>query len=99
MQGKLVTYSFSPEKNRLLKLERNISFEEVIAALENDKLLDVIEHPNKSKYSNQQMYVIEINSYIYLVPFVKDSMGNIFLKTIFPSRKAKRRYCMEGKER
>jgi len=96
MQGKLITYSFSLEKNKQLKLERNISFEEIIAALENDKLLDVVEHHNKGRYSNQQMYVVEMNDYVYLVPFIKDSNGNIFLKTIFPSRKANRRYRKEG---
>jgi len=35
--------------------------------------------------------VVEINDYVYLVPFVKNENGK-FLKTIIPSRKATRDY-------
>lgn len=84
-------YRFSPEKNLKLKEERGISFEEVIAAIENDQLLDVIIHPNKEKYGHQKIYVVEINGYIYLIPFV-ESKSEIFLKTIIPSRKAQKKY-------
>ena len=88
-------YIFSPEKNLLLIEERNISFEEVIAAIENGQILDIVEHPNRKKYGNQKMYVIGIKEYVYLVPFVIDAKGDIFLKTIIPSRKAKRKYILE----
>jgi hypothetical protein len=86
------TYVFSLEKNLTLIEERSISFDEVIAAIENDQILDILEHPNKQKYGNQKMYVIWVKEYVYLVPFVIDTNGNIFLKTIIPSRKAKRKY-------
>lgn len=88
-------YIFSPEKNLSLIEERQISFEEVIAAIENDQILDIVKHPNKEKYGNQKMYVIWAKEYIYLVPFVIDTNGDIFLKTIIPSRKAKRKYTQE----
>jgi hypothetical protein len=88
-------YIFSPEKNLALIEERNISFDEVIAAIENDQILDIVEHPNKQKYGNQKMYVIWVKEYVYLVPFVIDTNGDIFLKTIIPSRKAKRKYIQE----
>lgn len=88
-------YTYSPDKNLKLKLERNISFEEVIAAIENGQLLDIVEHPNQSKYGHQEMYVICIKDYVYLVPYVKNSEGDIFLKTIIPSRKAKQKYSKE----
>lgn len=91
----MAVYIFSPEKNLALIEERNISFEEVIAAIENGQILDVVEHPNKKKYGNQKIYVIWIRKYIYLVPFVIDTNGDIFLKTIIPSRKAKRKYIQE----
>jgi hypothetical protein len=51
----------------------------------------MIEHPNRKKYAGQKMYVMDINNYIYLVPFVEDGNG-IFLKTLFPSRKAMKKY-------
>jgi hypothetical protein len=38
------------------------------------------------------MYVVRINDYIYLVPFVEKDKYTVFLKTIFPSRKAKKQY-------
>ena len=40
---------------------------------------------------DQQLLVVEINNYAYLVPFLKDENGK-FLKTIIPTRKATREY-------
>ena len=85
-------YEYSDSKNRLLINERHISFEEIIAALNNKQLLDIVEQPNKNKHPNQKAYVVQINNYVYLVPFVKKDKQTVFLKTIFPSRKAKKRY-------
>jgi hypothetical protein len=83
--------NYSSEKNAQLKEARGIGFEEVELALNEGRVLDVIVHPNKSKYPNQQIYVININDYVYLVSFVKQS-NTVFLKTIFPSRKLTKRY-------
>jgi uncharacterized DUF497 family protein len=85
-------FDFSVAKNQLLIKERNISFEEIIAALDNGQLLDIIEQPNPNKYPNQKMYVVLINGYVYLVPFVEQDETTVFLKTIFPSRKATKQY-------
>ncbi len=85
-------YNYSPEKNLKLIQERNISFEEIIVAIENGLILDVIEHPNKKKYGNQKMYVVYAKEYVYLVPFIIEANGDVFLKTIIPSRKAKQKY-------
>lgn len=86
------SYDFSAEKNLQLIKERGISFEDVIAAINDGWLLDIIEHPNQYKYSNQRIYVININNYVYLVPFVKKDRQTVFLKTIFPSRKLTKHY-------
>lgn len=59
------------QKNALLINKRGVSFEEVIAILENSGPIDVIKHPNVNKYPNQEMYVVEIDSYIYLAPFIR----------------------------
>lgn len=85
-------YTYSPEKNLQLIRDRDISFDEIIAAIDNDQILDILDHPNKKKYAHQKMYVIKAKEYIYVVPFIIDSDGNIFLKTIIPSRKAKQQY-------
>jgi len=89
-------YDFSPEKNEQLINERGISFEAVIMAIEDGSVLDIIPHPNSSKYSHQEMYVLALNNYVYLVPFVKKDEETIFLKTIFPHRKLTKRY-LRGK--
>jgi hypothetical protein len=88
-------YIFSPGKNLTLIKERNISFEEVIAAIGNDQILDIVDHPNQKKYGNQKIYIIRAKEYVYLVPFIIDKNGNIFLKTIIPSRKAKQKYTQK----
>jgi len=87
------TIRYSLEKNELLKEQRDISFEDVILALESGKLLDDIEHPNKEKYPNQNIFIIliEIKNYVYLVPYVEDTTS-IFLKTIIPSRQMNKKY-------
>lgn len=85
-------YAYSPEKNLKLIQERSICFEEIIVAIENGQVLDILEHPNQKKYGGQKIYVIHIKAYVYLVPFITDINGDIFLKTIIPSRKAKQKY-------
>lgn len=83
--------SYGKEKNELLKQTRGIGFEEIIAAIDSSKILDVYDHPDQINYPGQKIYVIEALDYVYLVPFVKKDDG-IFLKTIIPSRKAKKIY-------
>ncbi len=85
-------YEFSAEKNQQLIRERGISFEDIVAALANDKLLDVVTHHNTSKYPKQEVYLLEVNSYVYFVPFVRKDKQTVFLKTIFPSRKMTKIY-------
>jgi len=58
------------------------------------KLLDTIQHPNHEKYPNQRIFIVEIDRYVYLVPFVEDDT-EFFLKTIIPSRKMTKQYLGE----
>lgn len=66
-----------------------------MTAIADDQILDILDHPNKKKYGNQKIYVVNAKEYVYLVPFVTDLDGNVFLKTIIPSRKAKQKYIEE----
>lgn len=66
-----------------------MSFEQIVDAIAHGKLVDVRVHPNRARYPNQLLLVVEIDRYIYLVPMVEDKAG-YFLKTIIPSRKATR---------
>lgn len=85
----MITYG--KEKNELLKQSRGIGFEEIISAIDSGKVLDVYDHPDQVNYPGQKIYVVEALDYVYLVPFVRNDEG-LFLKTIIPSRKAKKMY-------
>ena len=87
-------FRWSPEKNEALQADRGVSFEDVVIAIESDGLLDVLGHPNQSKYPRQKVLVVSANNYVYLVPFVEDE-HTVFLKTIIPSRKATKQYLGE----
>jgi uncharacterized DUF497 family protein len=89
-------YKWNNEKNQKLKLERGISFEQIIMHIERGDVLDVLQHPNQKKYPHQKLLVIEIDEFAYLVPFVENEEGK-FLKTIIPNRKATRDY-LEGRK-
>ncbi len=80
-------------KNDLLKQERGVGFEEVLIAIYEGELLDIIEHANNEKYPHQRVFVVNIDQYAYLVPFV-ETETEIFLKTIIPSRKATKQYII-----
>jgi len=82
------------EKNEQLKQERELSFEDILLAIEEGNLVDIVERPNKNRYPNQKIFIVEIDKYAYLVPFVEDE-EKIFLKTIIPSRKATKQYIIE----
>ena len=84
-------FSWNNEKNQLLKSERNISFEDVVFHIEKQDVLDIVQHPNQERYRGQKIFIINIDNYAYLVPFV-ESEREIFLKTIIPSRKATKQY-------
>jgi hypothetical protein len=84
-------YKRNHEKNEKLKAGRGIGFEQVVLHIERGDLIDVVKHLNQSKYPNQQMLIVKIKKYVYLVPFIEEEEGK-FLKTIIPSRKATREY-------
>lgn len=88
-------FRWNHEKNEQLKAERNISFEEIVLAIEADGLLDIIVHSNPGRYPQQRLFVVAIEQYAYLVPFVEET-EYYFLKTVIPNRKATRDYLKGG---
>lgn len=74
------------EKNQLLMIQRNFSFEMVVDAIEQREILGIEPHPNKEKYPNQMIFILRLNGYVCYVPFV-ETENEIFLKSIIPSRK------------
>ncbi len=79
--------NWNSTKNQQLIAERGISFEDIVFCMQQGQLLDDIEHPNSDKYPEQRIFVVNVDNYVHLVPYVEDRQ-EIFLKTVIPSRKA-----------
>lgn len=88
-------FRWSAEKNEQLKLDRGVSFEVMVVAIEAGGLIDILAHPNPAKYPKQRVLVVASSGYAYLVPFVEED-DHFFLKTVIPSRKATRDYLNQG---
>jgi len=84
-------YDWSVEKNEWLEHERGIAFEDVVFHLARGGLLDTIAHPNQRQYPGQRIFIVNVEGYACLVPFV-EADEVIFLKTIIPSRKMTKHY-------
>lgn len=89
---KTVNWNF--DKNQKFAEETDVSFEDVVVYIQQGEILDIVEHPNPQKYPHQRMFVLNIDEYIYLVPYA-ENRKEIYLKTIIPSRKATKLYLRE----
>ena len=83
--------NWNEEKNQLLQIQRGVSFEMVLDKIEKQEILSRRSHPDHKKYPNQNIFILEIEGYIYYVPFVENE-EEIFLKTIIPSRKLEKEF-------
>lgn len=81
-------FAWNADKNKILKETRGISFEEIVWLIERGHLLGIEKNP---PYPNQHIYVVEVEGYAVVVPFV-ETETEIFLKTAFPSRKYTKLY-------
>jgi predicted DNA binding CopG/RHH family protein len=79
-------FEWNENKNSELKKERSICFERIVVAIEENDIIDILEHPNKDKYKSQYLILVNIDNYVYVVPSIINE-DKWFLKTIFPSRK------------
>jgi uncharacterized DUF497 family protein len=89
-------FDWDNQKNVELRNSRNVSFEDVLYYIEKGEILDILEHPNQTKYPGQKYFILEINDYVYYLPFVEDE-HTVFLKTIIPSRKYTKKYLRDEK--
>ena len=71
-------------KNRKLKNTRGVSFEDILSS----KFIGLFEHP---KRKHQFLLLYEYKNYVWVVPCIINRK-NIFLKTLYPSRKFTRKY-------
>jgi uncharacterized DUF497 family protein len=84
-------YNWSAAKNEMLVRERGISFERIVFEISIGNEVAMVMHPNQDRYPGQMISVVEVDDYVYLVPFV-ETESEIFLKAIIPSRKATRQF-------
>jgi hypothetical protein len=78
-------------KDILLQLERGIGFSLIAEKLGRNAYLAVVDHWNQQLHPGQRVFVIDIDGYAHYVPFA-ETHAMIFLKTVFPSRKATQQY-------
>ena len=86
-------FEWDEDKNKQLKFNRAVCFEDVFIAISEERLLDILPHHNPVKYPNQKLFIVQIRSYVYYVPFLEDQ-ETIFLKNIIPSRKYQKKYLI-----
>ena len=84
-------FDWDDSKSEFLEKTRGICFEDIVIHIQNGCTLDVIRHSNRARYPNQNIIVLDVEGYVFLVPYIK-SKGERFLKTIIPSRKATGEY-------
>ena len=81
---------WSDEKNAALKDQYGFGFERVVVALSEGALLENRVHPNTEQYGHQHQLIVDVDAYAWIVCFAETERS--FLKTMFPSRKATKRY-------
>lgn len=92
-----IQFKYNSEKNAKLLKERYIGFDEIATAMIEGKVLDITDHCNKEKYPNQKVAYVLILDIVYVVPFIKEDQNSIFLKTAYPSSKARNEFFPDKK--
>jgi len=76
--------AWDEEKDRWLTRTGGISFSEIADKILKGDYLVILENPRRPE---QDLFLILIEGYVWIVPFVIDEEETIFLKTAYPSRK------------
>ena len=84
-------FRWNAEKNEILARKRGITFEEIVQRIKSGAKVIETDHPDKKKYPNQKILIIDMEGYAYIVPCLINK-NEYFLKTIIPSRKATKKY-------
>ena len=85
-------FKYNFDKNALLLKQRGIGFEEIIHLISAGCLLDIRKHHNQMQYPDQYILYVRVIAEVYAVPALKEPNGDFFLKTVFPSRKARKNF-------
>ena len=84
-------YTWDNAKNEWLRLNRGLSFDDVVYHINHGGLLAEILHPNQDLHPGELLYIVRIDDYAYEVPFYRIGDVETFM-TAYPSRKATRDY-------
>lgn len=87
-----MNFRYCYEKNAQLLKSRGVGFEEIIHAIAEGNLLDIRKNHNSIQYPNQKILYVRIITEVYAVPYVEEEKDSIFLKTLFLSRKARKKF-------
>ena len=63
-----------------------------ILKIADGNLLEIRKHHNQGKYPNQEIMYVRVLKEVYAVPYIKEKEDLVFLKTLFPSRKARKEF-------
>lgn len=85
------SFDWNLAKNDWLREVRGVTFDAIVFHIQAGDLLDVLEHRKADRYPEQRIFVVNVEGYVCLVPFV-ESEEMIFLKTVIPSRKMTKLY-------
>jgi len=87
-------FTRNEKKNEWLKNKRwrnGISFDKITKAILNGWLVDIRNHENQDIYPWQQVFYVNLNNYIYRVPYTL-KWNKVYLITFHSSRKATKFY-------
>ena len=84
-----IKFRYNPEKNSKLLEDREIGFDEIATAMIGGNVIAVTNHFNKEKYPNQKIAYVLVLDQVYVVPYIIEDEGSIFLKTAYPSSRAR----------
>jgi len=90
-----VEYVYDNAKSAWLRRQRGLGFEEIIEYIDEGCALAIVHHPNQKSHFGQRIYEVNIEGYIYEVPFYEEGKKHI-LKTLYPSRKATKKHLDKG---
>lgn len=90
--------AYSEEKNLLLRATRGVGFKEIVAAIDNGKILADLAHHQEKRRKKQRILAVDIDGYAYAVPYVINQKNRtIFFKTVYPSRVLTKKYLKRRK--
>jgi len=90
-----MNFRYNHDKNAQLLKSRGIGFEDIIKSITQGNLLGESKHHNLEKYPNQKILYVRVLEEVYVVPYIQENDNTVFLKTLFPSRKARKKFLIK----